>query len=587
MDNPTAFFHYASSLHNSVDKYEIRLLYIDPGHSNSPLTCQLKHASLSTNPVYDAISYCWGGLSASESILCDGFLMPITPSLHDALRRFRSTDKVTVVWADAICINQADLAEKSHQVPLMGMIYSLAREVQVWLGPSNEETPTVVHLIEKLNRLAQKSSESLKLPLEQLFDLDSNKWEQVNDLEVGPEWVPFLRFLENPWFSRVWIIQEVALARGCAWLHCGDTVRVWWQEVVTAIFFAFQSGILTTAVMSLDDPNSTMTAHRVAALARTTTLVIRDIAGEGVDLLWLLYTNSPALATNPLDKVYAILGMAKNEDSRAPGRRLISPDYRLDTVAAYQNVAEIFLERYPKLFILEGAGLRAPHSSQTNGLPSWVIDWNYEEIGDVSSTPNLDETYLDGTTSFDASLTERYPKIYHVNGRVLELSGIVLDEIIDLGIPFSLECLLAAGRGLSLMQRGMLSLTGFKNLVKIWNFSLPPAYDYTNEPMIDAFFNTMMKGIVPPSLNPTVGSRGLRDLLRLGKIVSAMESSPLAWTQRGRAGGLSLVPWLPPIIWTSEAMSALPHLMQSVTDQTAFKSRNGCIGLARSHQLRS
>lgn len=38
------------------------------------------------------------------------------------------------LWIDAICINQATTLEKNHQVSMMGMIYSQAECVIVWLG---------------------------------------------------------------------------------------------------------------------------------------------------------------------------------------------------------------------------------------------------------------------------------------------------------------------------------------------------------------------------------------------------------------------------------------------------------------------
>jgi hypothetical protein len=36
----------------------------------------------------------------------------------------RDVDRNTVVWADALCINQQDATEKSVQVRLMGDIYA-------------------------------------------------------------------------------------------------------------------------------------------------------------------------------------------------------------------------------------------------------------------------------------------------------------------------------------------------------------------------------------------------------------------------------------------------------------------------------
>jgi hypothetical protein len=42
------------------------------------------------------------------------------------------------IWIDALCINQSDNVEKAIQVPLMGSIYTNARQVIVWLGLEEE-----------------------------------------------------------------------------------------------------------------------------------------------------------------------------------------------------------------------------------------------------------------------------------------------------------------------------------------------------------------------------------------------------------------------------------------------------------------
>ena len=60
-----------------------------------------------------AISYCWGDPNDTVKVICDGNVMTITKSLHDALLRFRGEGK-RVFWADVICIDQTDNEEKSH-----------------------------------------------------------------------------------------------------------------------------------------------------------------------------------------------------------------------------------------------------------------------------------------------------------------------------------------------------------------------------------------------------------------------------------------------------------------------------------------
>lgn len=47
-------------------------------------------------------------------------------------------DRSLQIWADAVCINQQDLDERSSQVGVMGDIYKAAKDCQIWLGTVNE-----------------------------------------------------------------------------------------------------------------------------------------------------------------------------------------------------------------------------------------------------------------------------------------------------------------------------------------------------------------------------------------------------------------------------------------------------------------
>ena len=42
------------------------------------------------------------------------------------------------MWADAVCINQNDLDERSSQVSIMSKIYKYAKNCQIWLGTIEE-----------------------------------------------------------------------------------------------------------------------------------------------------------------------------------------------------------------------------------------------------------------------------------------------------------------------------------------------------------------------------------------------------------------------------------------------------------------
>lgn len=61
--------------------------------------------------------------------------MEVGVNLHLALHQLRNETSSRVIWADAVCINQSDVEERSEQVALMGEIFRRAYQVVVWLGP--------------------------------------------------------------------------------------------------------------------------------------------------------------------------------------------------------------------------------------------------------------------------------------------------------------------------------------------------------------------------------------------------------------------------------------------------------------------
>ncbi|KAI7222562.1 hypothetical protein KC333_g1055 [Hortaea werneckii] len=112
-----------------------RLLQLDPGVGNDPVSCSLRICRLSNAPPFEAISYVWGDSTDTVALTCDGKSKCVTVNLELALKRFRHASDTRTVWADAICIDQSNIAEKNHQVGMMGDVYRQAEQVLVWLGP--------------------------------------------------------------------------------------------------------------------------------------------------------------------------------------------------------------------------------------------------------------------------------------------------------------------------------------------------------------------------------------------------------------------------------------------------------------------
>ena len=91
-------------------------------------------------PVFVALSYVWGDPTRTHEIIVDNKIIRITANLFGALRDIqKDAFWDTSIWADAICINQYDLTERSSQIFLMREIYHSAADVHIWLGPSSVE----------------------------------------------------------------------------------------------------------------------------------------------------------------------------------------------------------------------------------------------------------------------------------------------------------------------------------------------------------------------------------------------------------------------------------------------------------------
>ncbi|KAH8598523.1 heterokaryon incompatibility protein-domain-containing protein, partial [Bisporella sp. PMI_857] len=122
----------------------VRVVALEPSMDTAaPLCCSIiqytrsaELAKLDNARHYSAVSYSWGLPDFSRRLSCDfgSTFLHITPNVESLLRRLRKPVKPHYLWLDAICLNQADEAEKDQQIPLMGEIYRQAKKVHIWLG---------------------------------------------------------------------------------------------------------------------------------------------------------------------------------------------------------------------------------------------------------------------------------------------------------------------------------------------------------------------------------------------------------------------------------------------------------------------
>ncbi|KAF4436703.1 heterokaryon incompatibility (het-6OR allele) [Fusarium acutatum] len=141
------------------------------------------------------------------------------------------------IWADALCINQADLDERSAQVKLMGHLYKSASIVLAWVGP-----------YDRLAELAiQAMGRILDFDATRLHAQDSSYQEQeevtmssVPGMTVV-HWFALFSLFQRLWFRRAWVVQEAVFARDIL-MVCGATLQSM-DFILAVAAFLEQTGI--------------------------------------------------------------------------------------------------------------------------------------------------------------------------------------------------------------------------------------------------------------------------------------------------------------------------------------------------------
>lgn len=200
-------------------RQEIRNIRLLPGRFDDAIEIQLVHVSLQSDdaPHYDALSYVWGLEQCPNPAIVNGTPISITSNLDIVLRHFRDESGEKTLWVDAVCINQRDNDEKGPQVQMMGQIYRRAARVLVWLGPA-----------------ADGSDELLDYMTQGITD------EQISDSALQSS---SLAMMSRPWFTRIWVQQEIALAAEEPLICCGRYTISWatWCLGMLRFLFALEN----------------------------------------------------------------------------------------------------------------------------------------------------------------------------------------------------------------------------------------------------------------------------------------------------------------------------------------------------------
>ena len=394
-----------------------RIFELEPGEFSDPIVGRLVPQPIDGNPdegPYEAVSYVWGDPQKRRDITIDGETLSIPENLHGALMAFRhrpSPDpgtglpqqQVRRLWADAICINQEDLAERISQVEQMACIYADARSVLAWLGWEEGEegrrhTQDAIRFIHSFMedpeaglrdaRILLHHHDDLADPAAHLalfseddrrrFDEQTRKWEAVKF------------FFEIEYFHRTWITQELGLARKAIMYTALKPAAGYEDEAAESKgrdleLDSVDWPLVGEFVKFLDFSGASLVTHLgLLSWVAHHILMVWKVKEDGTpdcDFLTGMHWTRILRVTDPRDRVYGLLG---HPLAVLDGDLVIHPDYTHTRGVVYTKLAANFIRKTKNLYVVSlvdhdddpSAEARDWDPEDESRMPSWVPDWH-------------------------------------------------------------------------------------------------------------------------------------------------------------------------------------------------------------------
>jgi hypothetical protein len=220
---------------------------------------------------------------------------------------------------------------------MMAKIYGGASSVCIWLG---EGDPDGRHAV----ALDFIKDEVLKL---QSFD------ELCDNPEASHKWKAMLDLMKRPWFSRRWVVQEIALATS-ATIYCGEKT-IPWKDFSDAVqlFVEVETATHRLSDVMKKDPDfyhvpgwfELVSALGASLLINATGNLFRRSKDKRQPLLSLeslVSSLSVFEATEPRDTIYSLLAIAKDTSPIAvihgPTQSVVTPAASQLSAWAYRHI---------------------------------------------------------------------------------------------------------------------------------------------------------------------------------------------------------------------------------------------------------
>lgn len=242
----------------------------------------------------------------------------------------------------------------------MRRIYESAKAVVIWLGPDDEDKKAAT-AIGSVRQITNFLCRTLDILPEQLSSVEEvyhkvifqNRHRiplpQECDFVTMDMWESLLWLYRQPYFTRVWVIQEIN-ANKHRMAYCGNEIIEWDAIELVAGYI----------ILDTDFSKSHGFTGAYCWWASTAPSELR----QAKNWLHMLYLASNFGATDPRDVVYGLRGMMSCEE----GGWLLDPDYSKSTLEVYRQTVEAAFVNYKTTnALLYVSGVEDP---------SWIPRWD-------------------------------------------------------------------------------------------------------------------------------------------------------------------------------------------------------------------